>query len=396
MLDKLTRLVLAAAIAGAPVGGAMAQEALQKHAALVGDRRPALCSSKEVVALVLSVIERAAENKARGRADKARNLYEIAARLQGELCDKPGPDDAVFVRCDLGRHDLSGAGVTLLKVTAVLKSEITKGEQTFFSWSYAPVAASSGDATEAASLDRRWCTDEQPDKPIALTPDRILQVQSRLYDFGADVGPINGQLTPETLRAISAFQRWVNLPVTGELSEQTFARINSQEAPKAWATIAFDGAGNYGLGRATTRRVGEVEAVQRLRQRSNNDYKLSTTAGDSCIAIATTRWTGRSNGQRTVFTQAYTIVAESAAKARSNVVAYCEQHKGGGTCQIRDAVCAGEPTRVDPSTLPVNSSLQPREDRRAPSINSQAPTRFDSSNPLTANSPGPVQATPQE
>ncbi|MGE0698974.1 MAG: peptidoglycan-binding protein [Hyphomicrobiaceae bacterium] len=379
------------------VAPASAQDVLKKHAAITGERRPALCATRETVGLVLAVLERAAAARAQAKVEKAKSLYEIAARLQGELCEKPGPEDAVIVRCDLGRRQLPGNAVTLLKVTAVIRSEIDKGEQSFFSWSYQPVEASAGGAADTAANDRRWCSEETADKPVAATPDSILRVQQRLYDIGLHVGGITGQLSPETIRALSDFQRWAKLPATGQLTEATLARLDKTEAPKSWVAIAFDGGGHYGAARGEgTRRLSEAEAVKRLRQRSQADYKVTSSAAPSCIGIATTRYIGRDNGRRVSYTQTFTSIAADAGAARSNVVAYCNQQKGGGTCQLKEAVCAEAATaqRDDPALWSVNG-LAPRSDPQQPLSINAPPPRFDPKQPDTTNRPAPIRIEPR-
>ncbi|MGE0767230.1 MAG: peptidoglycan-binding protein [Hyphomicrobiaceae bacterium] len=390
MIDIVVRFLVAAAFAGFFVEASVAQESLQRHTAITGDRRPTLCADRDTVSLVVAVVERAALERSHNNTEKAKNLYEIAARLQAEVCAKPGADDAVFVRCDLGHRNVPGSSITLLKVTAVIRSEIAKGEQTFYSWSYRPVEALATAAADAADLDRRWCDDVREDKPIAATPDRILQVQARFYDLGVSIGPVNGQLTPETIRAITNFQTWAKLPATGELSEQTLAKLNALDAPSPWVAVAFDGSGNYGFSRGgPTRRGSEQEAIQRLRQRSQSDYKISSSAAPNCIGFATTRYRGRSQGRRVNYTQAFTSIAPTRSAAGANVIRFCNQQKGGGTCQLREMVCAAE-TREDSISPSVNAAPPSREDSKAPSINSRAPTRFDPQQPLTANSPAPI------
>ncbi len=126
--------------------------------------------------------------------------------------------------------------------------------------------------------------------------------------------------------------------------------------PPAWVAVAFDGSGNFGADTGATRRGTEASAIEKLQRVSRSSYQLASVAS-GCIAIATTRYVDRR--QRTTFTQAFTSAGRSSAAARENVLAYCEHEKGGGSCEIRHALCAKEVEeqvqRYDRKNMPVNS-----------------------------------------
>ena len=372
-------LLIAGVLAALFAANAHAQgpPALKRHDAITGDRRPALCRDKEAVALIVAVVAHAASARADQDADRSGRLSEIAARLQNELCLRSQSADTVILRCDLGRRELSSTGVSLMKVTAILQNELSKGEQIFYAWSYQPIEGAGLAADEAASLDRRWCAEEGGSRPIEATPARLIQVQSRLYDFGVRLSNINGQMTGETVQAIIAFQKWADLPATGELTEETYRRINATEPPTPWVVIAFDGSGNYGAVQGgATRRASETDAVRKLQRVSRAEYRLSSMASPGCLGLAMTRYVGRSNNRRITYTQAFTNVGDTLDEARRSVLAYCDQQKGGGVCQVREALCAD-----------AGGTVKPRHDDRLPSVNAPS-VRFDpKSAPLNAPPP---------
>jgi hypothetical protein len=216
-------------------------------------------------------------------------------------------------------------------------------------------------------------------------------VQNRFYDFGLHIPQINGQMTAETMQALMEFQKWAGLPATGQLNKRTLHKIDDTPAPSPWVAIAFDGFSNYGAVRGQTRRGAESDAIIKLQQRSRAEYKVSSVASPRCIAFATTRYQQRTGRRRiTTYTQAFTGAADSANAASQKVLQFCNGQKGGGTCQVRDALCAdtdqGDRARFDREDIPVNAPA-PRFDRDIPPVNAPPP-RFDPSN-IPANAPAP-------
>lgn len=376
--------LLVAAIACFSIGTAHAQNqpAWRIHNALEADR-PLLCKDTNSANLVVSILSRALEARAEKEVEKSDRLAEIAGRLQAEICRRPAADDIVIVRCKLGQD--STGRISIVKLSAVIRSEASKGEQPFFAWTYAKIDEGSGD-TEAQDATAKWCASEKgSDEILSPTPDLVLRVQQRLYDLGLQIPQINGQLTTETVQGLIEFQKFAKLPPTGQLTKQTVDKIISMAAPSAWVSVAFNGAGNFGAEIGATRRGAEIEAVKKLQRRSRGDYKLSSTPAPNCIAFATTGYVERGRRRRTTFRQAFTSVGVSAAAASQAVLNYCENEKGGGTCEVRNTLCADGGGRYDPSNIPVNSPAPRFEPKNLP-LNS-APPRFEPSSPPVNSAP---------
>lgn len=396
MSAPAVRLLVAviASVACIEVTAAQAQSepTWRLHAALEGDRRLSLCKDRDSVNLLVAILARAFDARAGNDGEKAGRLMEIAARLQGEICTRPAADDIVILRCKLGQRDIAGTTVSTVKLSAVVRADASKGEQPFFAWTYATIDESGGSAADAQSANSRWCAgDAGADEPLSPAPDLVLRVQQRLYDFGLRIAQFNGQLTADTVQGLMAFQKWANLPPTGQLTKQTVQKISTTPAPAAWVSFAFDGSGNFGAETGATRRGAEIEAVKRLQRRSRGDYKLSSVPSPNCIAFAITRYSERGR-RRTTFTQAFTSAGGSIADASQSVLAFCDREKGGGSCEIRHALCAdgtdGQPSRFDKESIPANAPA-PRFDPGSLPLNSQAPDlRFDPKVPA-ANMPAP-------
>ncbi|HSB58351.1 MAG TPA: hypothetical protein VLD66_01995 [Methyloceanibacter sp.] len=149
-----------------------------------GDARPLLCKDPETANLVVDVLGRAIQANAGGDADKAKSLFEVAAKLESEICLKPAADDIVILRCNLGDKSFGGTRISLAKISALLKADSSAGEQPFYAWTYAAIEPAA-DGASAGDADKKWCKDEvAADAPLEPRPDLIQQVQQRFYDFG--------------------------------------------------------------------------------------------------------------------------------------------------------------------------------------------------------------------
>jgi hypothetical protein len=355
--------------------GTRAETEWSLHTALEGTRRPFLCKERDSVDLIVEIMTRSFDVRDRD-AEKAQRLLEIAGRLQGELCTRPAADDIVILRCGLAQRELPRARISTIKVSAVIRAEPSKGEQPFFAWTYLDIAGSKDNSADTRSAANRWCgEDRSSDEALAPTPDVVLALQRRLYDLGIRVPHINGQMTPETMQALVQFQIRAGLPPTGQLTKNTVEKITTTDPPTAWVAVAFDGNGNFAADKGATRRGTESAAIEKLQRISRSPYKLSSLA-DGCIAFATTRYVDRR--RRTTFTQAFTNGGASPAAASENVIAYCEREKGGGTCEVRKALCADgideQVPRYDPKNIPANAPApNSRFDPVDMPINAQAP-----------------------
>ncbi len=171
---------------------------------------------------------------------------------------------------------LAARKLSAIRLSAFLRTEASKGEQPFFGWTFADIDDTGAATDDAKSATARWCSSDQvAEGAVAVTPDIVLQVQQRLYDFGLRMPDINGQLTHDTAQALILFQKWANLPANGLLNKQTLERIATTPAPTPWVSIAFDGSGNFGAQTGVTRRSTEMAAIQQL-QRRNRDAAISS------------------------------------------------------------------------------------------------------------------------
>jgi peptidoglycan hydrolase-like protein with peptidoglycan-binding domain len=364
----------------------------QLHKAIEGDERPFLCKDPEAANLIVAVLQRALEVKA--DAGKSKRLLEIAAKLESEICFKPTADDIVILRCTLDQKSFGSVPVSLVKLSALLRSDASAGEQAFYAWTYATIEAGSAGAS-ADEANKRWCTEETvADAPVEITPNLVLRVQQRFFDFGFNMPQIDGRLNPETVQAVIDFQSWAGLPPTGQLTRLTVDKIDATDAPTPWVALAFTGAGNHSLAKAATRRGAEADAVKGLGRRAR-DYRLAAVPAPSCIAFATTQYGSR----RRRYTQAFSSAGESQGAASQSVLDYCGREKGGGTCRVRDAACAGTTTKPEPRYDPDNMSVNSRFDPDNISANAAPPPsagkRFNPKNiPLNSAAPS-LSAEPQ-
>jgi peptidoglycan hydrolase-like protein with peptidoglycan-binding domain len=370
--SNLKSAAIAMAIACFTIVGAHAQGAPDwyLHATLEGDQKPFLCKDPETVGLVVAVLGRAIEAKA-DDADKAKRLFELAAKLEADICLKPAADDIVILRCKLEQKTFGDTNISLAKISALLKSDSSAGEQPFYTWTYATINPSKDGGASTQEADKRWCTEESAtDTPLEATPDLVQRVQQRFFDFGFVIPAIDGRLTPETVQAVIDFQKMSGLPPTGQLTKFTVDKIDATVAPSPWVSVAFDGYGNYNMVGAPTRRGAEADAVTGFRRKSRGDYRVSSVPYPNCLAIATTRYRTR----RTTYTQGFTSGGTSDQEARDTVLEYCNREKGGGTCQVRSALCTagGGQGRYDPKDIPANSP-GPRFDPKNMPLNSMAP-----------------------
>jgi hypothetical protein len=427
-------------------GGTAAQtpSPLRLHESIAAPQRPLLCADRDSINLIAPVLARAADARAARDADKSKRLTEIATRLQGEVCRKPAAEDVVILRCKLAQIDAGGAALALVKVTAIIQTEAAKGEQAFYGWTDLRVEdVASGPAAQEANT--RWCSNERADRatrqirieerdnpaaPVALvtppaqnnaesnepftaSPDIVLRVQQRLYDFGLRMENLDGNLSQETVRNLVQFQKFASLPADGQLTRATIARLMTIPAPGPWVTIAFDGFGNFAAENGRTRRETEIVALERLQRRSGREPKVSSVAAPGCIGLAVTRYAERGRRSRTNFTQAFTSAGDTLESAAQNAFDFCERDKGGGQCQVRYALCADgrgvnpqaddrdrdrrrgrdrgdEARRFDRETVPVNAP-GPRFDPNAMPANAPMPgPRFDP-NSLSINSQAPQE-----
>jgi hypothetical protein len=429
VIASAARIAVAAVLAvTAGVTVARAQSPLRLHESIAAPQRPLLCADRGSVNLIMPVLARAADARVSRDADKSQRLTEIATQLQGEVCRKPAADDVVILRCRLGQTDTGGAALTLIKVSALIQTEAAKGEQPFYGWTDLRIDDTPGPQESNA----RWCASEDADRttrqikveeradsgggapareaeePFSPTQDIVLRVQQRLFDFGARIENLDGQLNQETVRSIQQFQKLANLNADGTLNRSTVIKMMTTPAPSPWVAIAFDGSGNFSPEIGRTRRNAELVALEQLQRRwSSRDPRVVSVSAPNCLGFAVTRYVERGRRGRTNFTQAFSSAGETMETAAKNAFDYCERDKGGGQCQVRYALCAdgsggnpqaddggrrqrqspdGEARRFDRGSPPVNAP-NPRVDPKDISVNSRPPKFDPGSPPLNAPAP---------
>lgn len=335
------------------------------HGLVEDANRPGLCPTAYAANSITSIILHALEAQQAGDKSRMERLLGIAAQYQREICRTPAPDDVIFVRCRIDDVEAFGTRVTIAKLSAIIKSEITKGERAFYAWTYADIREAPKGDKRAQEQHRRWCTDQgqqanngeqeggpvKPDKgggegadsAVVLTSDLLLRLQQRLYDFGYSISVFDGTLQQELVQAVAAFQRNAGLEATGQITRRTVELIDSTPTPGPWVAIAFLGNGRYGTSSGQlTRRAAEQAALQQLRRRNRSgDPRISSASGPACLSLATTNYTSGSRRNRVNHTQAFTNGARDKAGAIDAVLAYCNREKGGGTCRVRHTECIG-------------------------------------------------------
>jgi len=368
-------------IAVTSAAGARAEPAWQLHTTLEGDNTPALCKDTSSVGLIVDILARVISAKANSDSEKAKRLFEIAAKLQDEICLRPGKEDIVILRCALDQRQIGNSTVSLVKMSALLHADVSAGEQPFYGWTYAQVAGGDNKGADTKDADKKWCGEQTvADARIEATPDLVQRIQTRLYDFGLYVPQIDGTLNAETTEALIAFQKWAGLPATGQPTKLTVEKIDSTTAPNGWLSLAYEAFGKNALLEGATRRVAEEKAVAALRRTMKGEYKVFSVPNPDCLALSTTSYKHR----RTSYGQAFVGVGRSDSEAQSDAMASCNRQKTGGTCKVRTSVCpAGVmPPRYEPDNMPVNSPAPsetvPRYEPENIPANSAAPApRYD-------------------
>ncbi|GAB4349101.1 MAG: hypothetical protein Kow0026_04230 [Oricola sp.] len=82
--------------------------------------------------------------------------------------------------------------------------------------------------------DRSPNRQQRTDAPV-FDRRHVAEVQQLLNRLGYPAGAVDGQMGPQTRRAIAAFQRDQGMPVTATVSEQLVARLHAAQAPSSAA-----------------------------------------------------------------------------------------------------------------------------------------------------------------
>ena len=83
LVRSVMLLAISIAATDAQLATASAQsDTVRINAAMEGDKRPFLCRERESVSLIIPIVARAQEARARGDSNKAQSLMQIAEQLQ--------------------------------------------------------------------------------------------------------------------------------------------------------------------------------------------------------------------------------------------------------------------------------------------------------------------------
>ena len=140
------------------------------------------------------------------------------------------------MRCNLGQKSFSNTAITLAKVSALLRSNTSAGEQPFYAWTYATVAGNDGDVAAAEEADKRNGVPRKPCRTSHFepTPDIVQRVQQRLYDFGLNIPQIDGRLNSETTQAVNQVPEMGGLVGDWTIDKTYRGESDSTPAPSAW------------------------------------------------------------------------------------------------------------------------------------------------------------------
>jgi Putative peptidoglycan binding domain len=391
MIGRATVLLLF--VAATFVAAARADPAWTLHTRLEGDSTPSLCKDTNSVELVVAVLAHAIAAQAASDDEKAKRLFALAAKLQDEICLRPTKDDIVILRCNLERRQIGKSAISLIKVSALLHSDVSAGEQPFYAWTYANIAGGDDSDADAQEANKKWCGKQTvADATLDPTPDLVQRIQERLYDFGLYMPHIDGTLNQETTQALILFQKWAGLQPTGQLTQLTVEKIDSTNAPQSWIAAAYDAFGKNVMLEADTRRVAEEKAADALRRKSKGEYKVLSAAYPDCLALSSTSYKHR----RTTYGETFAIRGSSEPDAKSKALDYCNSQKSGGTCKLTASLCPAGTSqpRYDPENIPANSPAPsasvPRYDPKNISINAAPPPqtkRYEGGEPVNGMAP---------
>ena len=392
MMGRATALLLL--VAATFVSAARADPAWNLHTRLEGNSTPSLCKDTDSVELVVAVLTRAIAAQAAADDERAKRLFEVAAKLQDEVCLRPTAEDIVILRCNLEQRQIGKSAISLIKVSALLHSDVSAGEQPFYGWTYAKIASGDDGDADAEAADKKWCGQQAvANSALDPKPDLVQRIQERLYDFGLYMPQIDGTLSQETTQALILFQKWADLPATGQLTKRTVEKIDSTNAPNSWIAAAYDAFGKNVMLEASTRRVAEEKAADALRRKSKGNYKVLSAAYPDCLALSTTSYKRR----RTTYGETFAILGSSEPEAKSKALDYCNSQKSGGTCKLTASLCpaGSSQPRYDPENIPANSPAPsasvPRYDPKNISINAAPPPsqqkRYEGGEPVNGMPP---------
>ncbi|MDX2201754.1 MAG: DUF4189 domain-containing protein [Hyphomicrobiaceae bacterium] len=169
----------------------------------------------------------------------------------------------------------------------------------------------------------------------------IREVQERLYALNYGIKVINGQLSRETREAISAWQRVVKRPTTGDMTQEELDYLRTARPITVWGGIAFVASGAYGMvWNRTSRQDAENDAIAECRKyagANGGDCKAYTLIEAQCGGLSF--YVGNYRGRKHWGT--FVIHRPTLAEARQAAVEACRSEaKVPGACQLRASFCA--------------------------------------------------------
>ncbi len=166
----------------------------------------------------------------------------------------------------------------------------------------------------------------------------IREVQDRLYNLNYEITNRDGQLTGNTRDGIRKWQRNINEPVTGDISEYQLSLLRRAELPRIWGALAY-----YSKGATSTvwdmrgREEAEREALAACRRNAGAECNVVTVANNICATLAF--YNVVIGGRQ--YWGAYASVQPTLRQAIDHAMSACQrQATSPSACGVRTTVCA--------------------------------------------------------
>ncbi|HRK19850.1 MAG TPA: DUF4189 domain-containing protein, partial [Hyphomicrobiaceae bacterium] len=197
----------------------------------------------------------------------------------------------------------------------------------------------------------------------------IREVYDKLYNLNYPVGTVSDSVTPELRTAISSWQRRLNRPVTGDLSQADLLLLRSASIPTTWGALAYSAGGaTHAVWRQPSRIVAESSALNACRRAASNaTCGVVTAAAKGCGAVAHSIGTVGS----TRHTGAFAAVRDTLVEASDSAMADCRlKGRVPSACKIRNVFCAdGSHAGVGGGAGTPPPATQPKPTQTKPGLN---------------------------
>lgn len=205
----------------------------------------------------------------------------------------------------------------------------------------APAAAAAPTPAPAPPAPARAPVAANPSAAVDLSgADLIREVQLKLYALNYDPDRVDGVMTAATRTAIREWQKNINVPVTGNFTEETLKRLRDARANPTWAAVAYTARGASGwVFNRPSRAEAEQQAVDLCVKQAGrgSTCKPITASGSACITMAsfTTK-----RGTTTYFGSHVSLQPNQTASISEALRLCGEAENNGGNCSARVTICA--------------------------------------------------------